>query len=238
MAKAKVLKFKSISQKEFLSWGLYDQEEWIAENIPDFEERLYGEGYLGCSYPIEKIDLKEYRDHAEDYGTADLIARQGRPMSEERVNEIDAGDELTDEEIESLFATISEDDIDGWTSHHGFPIKLKGGRIFVYFFGYGMGQGGIEFTYSGAFSSRDELVESLSDEYSLALENEPKKNLPDWLFLILSAFVGVAVFIFLIAAILLFLDEPNDAEWIEHCIINYPTQTYEECRRLSGEGGW
>ena len=114
-------------------------------------------------------------------------------------------------------------------------LNERGAR---YFFGYGMGQGGIEFTYSGAFSSRDELVESLSDEYSLTLENEPKKNLPDWLFLILSAFVGVAVFIFLIAVILLFLDEPNDAEWIEHCKTYYPTETYEECRMLSGEGGW
>lgn len=238
MAKAKVLKFRSTSQIEFLSWDLDDQEEWISENIPDFEERLYGEGYLGCSYPIEKIDLKEYRDYAEDYGTADLIARQGTPMSDERVDEIDAGDELSDEEIESLFAAISEDDIDGWTSHHGFPIKLKGGSIFVYFFGYGMGQGGIEFTYSGAFSSRDELVESLSDEYSLALEDEPKKKLPDWLVFLLKAFVGIAVFILLIAVTLLFFDEPNDAEWIEHCKTYYPTETYEECRRLSGEGGW
>jgi len=168
MAKAQELKFRSISQQEFLSLDLFDQEDWIAENIPNFEERLYGEGYLGCSYPIEKIDLKEYRDYAEDYGTADLIARQGTPMSDQRVDEIDAGEELTDEEIESLFATISEEDIDGCTSHHGFLVKLKGGRIFVYFFGYSMGQGGIEFTYSGAFCSRDELVESLSDEYSLA----------------------------------------------------------------------
>ena len=238
MAKAKVLKFRSTCQREFLSWDLDAQEEWISENIPDFEERLYGEGYLGCSYPIEKIDLKEYRYYAEDYGTADLIARQGRPMSDERVDEIDAGDELSDEEIESLFAAISEDDIDGCTSHHGFPIKLKGGSIFVYFFGYGMGQGGIEFTYSGAFSSRDELVESLSDEYSLALEDKPKKKLPDWLVFLLKAFVGIAVFILLIAVTLLFFDEPNDAEWIEHCKTYYPTETYEECRRLSGEGGW
>ena len=238
MAKAKVLKFRSISQIEFLSWDLDDQEEWISENIPDFEERLYGEGYLGCSYPIEKIDLKEYRDYAEDYGTADLIARQGTPMSDERVDEIDAGEELSDEEIESLFAAISENDIDGWTSHHGFPINLKGGSIFVYFFGYGMGQGGIEFTYSGAFSSRDELVESLSDEYSLVLEDEPKKKLPDWLVFLLKALVGIAVFILFIVGSVLFFDEPNDEEWIEHCKINYPTETYDECRKLSGEGGW
>jgi hypothetical protein len=238
MAKAKVLKFRSTSQREFLSWDLDDQEEWISENIPDFEERLYGEGYLGCSYPIEKIDLKEYRYYAEDYGTADLIARQGRPMSDERVDEIDAGEELSDEEIESLFAAISENDIDGWTSHHGFPINLKGGSIFVYFFGYGMGQGGIEFTYSGAFSSRDELVESLSDEYSLALEDEPKKKLPDWLVFLLKALVGIAVFILFIVGSVLFFDEPNDEEWIEHCKINYPTETYDECRKLSGEGGW
>lgn len=238
MAKAKVLKFRSTSQREFLSWDLDDQEEWISDNIPDFEERLYGEGYLGCSYPIEKIDLKEYRYYAEDYGTADLIARQGRPMSDERVDEIDAGEELSDEEIESLFAAISENDIDGWTSHHGFPINLKGGSIFVYFFGYGMGQGGIEFTYSGAFSSRDELVESLSDEYSLALEDEPKKKLPDWLVFLLKALVGIAVFILFIVGSVLFFDEPNDEEWIEHCKINYPTETYDECRNLSGEGGW
>ena len=63
MAKAQELKFRSISQQEFLSLDLFDQEDWIAENIPDFEERLYGEGYLGCSYPIEKIDLKEYREY-------------------------------------------------------------------------------------------------------------------------------------------------------------------------------
>ena len=175
MAKAQELKFISISQQEFLSWDLDDQEEWIAENIPDFKERLFSDGYLGCSYPIEKIDLQEYRDYAEDYGTADLIARQGTPMSDQRVDEIDAGEELTDEEIESLFAAISEDDIDGWTSHHGFPVKLKGGSIFVYFFGYSMGQGGMEFTYSGVFSSRKELIESLSDEYALALEDQPKK---------------------------------------------------------------
>ena len=238
MAKAQELKFISISQQEFLSWDLDDQEEWIAENIPDFKERLFIDGYLGCSYPIKKIDLQEYRDCAEDYGTADLIARQGTPMSDQRVDEIDAGEELTDEEIESLFAAISEDDIDGWTSHHGFPVKLKGGSIFVYFFGYSMGQGGIEFTYSGVFSSRKELIESLSDEYALALEDEPKKKLPDWLVFILKALVGIVVFILFITASVLFYDEPYDEEWIDHCNINYPKETYEECRRLSGGGGW
>jgi len=238
MPKAKVLKFKSISQQEFLSWDLYDQEEWIAENIPNFEERLFSDGYLGCSYPIEKIDLQEYRDYAEDYGTADLIAQQGTPMSDERVDEIDAGEELTDEEIESLFAAISEDDIDGWTSHHGFPIKLKGGSIFVYFFGYRMGQGAIEFTYAGAFRSRSELANSLSDEYALALEGEPKKKLPDWLAFILKSLLGIVVFILLITASVLFYDEPYVEEWIDHCNTNYPTETYEECRRLSGDGGW
>ena len=83
-----------------------------------------------------------------------------------------------------------------------------------------------------------ELVKSLSDEYSLALEDEPKKKLSDWLVFLLKAFVGIAVFILLIAVTLLFFDEPNDAEWIEHCKINYPTETYGECRKLSGEGGW
>jgi len=101
-----------------------------------------------------------------------------------------------------------------------------------------MGQGGIEFTYSGVFSSRKELIESLSDEYALALEDEPKKKLPDWLVFILKALVGIVVFILFITASVLFYDEPYDEEWIDHCNINYPKETYEECRRLSGGGGW
>jgi len=46
------------------------------------------------------------------------------------------------------------------------------------------------------------------------------------------------VFILFIRASVLFYDEPYDEEWIDHCNINYPKETYEECRRLSGGGGW
>ena len=78
-----------LSIGEFISKGNTGQLQWIEENIPDWGVLLYGEGYLGCSYPTENIDLNEYLSNRDDYGVSEMLLSQDSNISEERIEEID-----------------------------------------------------------------------------------------------------------------------------------------------------
>ena len=221
-------------KRDFLSWDEGDQEDCISEHIPDYEERLYGDGYIGCSYPVERIDFEEYREYAEDYDVVSTIASQCDGLSERRTEEINAGHALSDLERECLADAIAEDDPDGWITHHGFELRLKGGKVFTYYTGKSLGQGGSTFTYQGAFKNRVELVESIAGEYALVLEPEPKPKYS------LFSFMTLIILMILASPFLViqFIEFAPDPEWAEYCETNYPDTSYEECRKRSGEGAW
>ena len=62
----------NIRVREFLSLSNEAQFAWIEKNIPDYEIKLYGDGYLGAYYP-RPIDWDEYLNNREDYGVSGLI---------------------------------------------------------------------------------------------------------------------------------------------------------------------
>ena len=80
---------------EFLKLSVEDQSAWIEANIPEYETKLYGDNYLGCSYDLDEDTLDEYLENRDDYGVSGLIEDQLPSLSEGRAFEIDDGAGLT-----------------------------------------------------------------------------------------------------------------------------------------------
>ena len=147
--------------KQLLDLSYNEQSSWIETHIPNFDEQCYGEGYLGAFYPSEP-DLNDFLNDPEDYGVSRLIASQNAEISEARLNEINAGAELTETERENLIAAIAEQDVDGWITHNCFEITLLDGNIYAYFNGYSLGPGGFDFNFFSFFKTYEELLRHIT----------------------------------------------------------------------------
>ena len=108
------------SKAAFIKLTLAEQAAWIEANVPDHEAKLYGDNYLGCSYALNEATFSEYLEYREDYGVSGLIEAQLPNISEVRIEEIDGGAELANEELEALISAMAENDFDGWGTHSGF----------------------------------------------------------------------------------------------------------------------
>ena len=82
------------TKQDFLKLTDDEQLEWIESNIQDYEGLLYGDGYLGCSYPVEQIDVAEYEENRDDYGTSHIIQKAMGGLSLDRLEAIEDGAEL------------------------------------------------------------------------------------------------------------------------------------------------
>ena len=105
--------------EQFLTLPAHLQFDWISKNIDDYEMRLYGDGYLGISYPVDKDILDQYRENPLDYGVSDLISTQIQDISETRLEEIDQGANLTKDEVRFSLVGMWHD-----TSHRGFNVPV------------------------------------------------------------------------------------------------------------------
>ena len=155
--------------QDFLKLNSDQQLAWIDQNIEEYEVLLYNDGYLGCSYPTEQIDLEEYENYPMDYDVSGMIKNQLDSITASRMEEIDEGAKLNDHEREALACAIAEEDTEGWLGHHGFQIDLYDGSVFTYFVGHSMGQGGASFNFIGIYSSKEDLIEVIQEEPSFAL---------------------------------------------------------------------
>ena len=117
------------SKAEFLKLSVDDQQSWIEANIYEYAVKLYGDNYLGCSYEMDDDTVAEYLEYREDYDVLGLIGKQLPNISDERIDEIDDGAELTDEELEALRNGIAENDVSGWDLHSGFYFKVRFGAL-------------------------------------------------------------------------------------------------------------
>ena len=158
------------SKAEFLKLSDEDQLAWIEANVPKYVEKLYGDNYLGCSYEIDEDTVDEYLEYREDYNVLGLIGKQLPNISDERIDEIDEGAELTDEELEALRNGIAENDVSGWDLHSGFYFKVRFGALYALFVGHERGQGGCEFELEQVFKSNKLAVEYVSKKPMVALE--------------------------------------------------------------------
>ena len=155
--------------QDFLKLNSDQQLAWIDQNIEEYEVLLYNDGYLGCSYPTEQIDLEEYENYPMDYDVSGMIKNQLASITASRMEEIDKGAKLNGHEREALACAIAEEDTEGWLGHHGFQIDLDDGSVFTYFVGHSIGQGGASFNFIGIYSSKEGLIEAVQDEPSFAL---------------------------------------------------------------------
>ena len=158
------------SRSEFLQLTLNNQASWIENNVPEHDYNLYGDNYLGCSYEIDEDILQEYLDDREDYDTSGLITRQMPDISEDRIDEIYEGAELTDEELESLKSGIANSDESGWKLHSGQYIKARFGALYALYAGEDMGQGGASFVLERVFANKKLALKYLSKKPMIALE--------------------------------------------------------------------
>lgn len=158
------------SKAAFLKLTLADQEAWIEANVSDYEEKLYGENYLGCSYQIDEDTLADYLEYREDYDVSGIIEAQLSNLTEERSVEIDDGATLTLEELEALKLGIAEDDTDSWQTHSGQYIKIRFGAVYALYVGEGIGQGGSNFELERVFANKRLALHHVSDKPMAVIE--------------------------------------------------------------------
>ena len=155
---------------QFMKLTLAEQEAWIEENIPDYEGNLYGENYLGSSYNLDDDTLEEHLQFREEYDVSGLIASQITEISEARAEEIDAGADLTDNELLALGEAIAENDFEGWDTYSGFRFKVRFGSLYALYVGQDIGQGGVSFEIECVLQSEDAARVLLSDKPMAVLE--------------------------------------------------------------------
>jgi hypothetical protein len=158
------------SKAEFLKLSDEDQLVWIEANVPKYVEKLYGDNYLGCSYEIDEDTVDEYLEYREDYNVLGLIGKQLPNISDERIDEIDEGAELTDEELEALRNGIAENDESGWDLHSGFYFKVRFGALYGLFVGHERGQGGCDFELERVFANKQLALQQVSEKPMVAIE--------------------------------------------------------------------
>ena len=54
-----------------------------------------------------------------------MIASQGKEISHHRIEEIDEGAPLTEQEKDHLLNAVAENDHDSWITHNGFGVNLS-----------------------------------------------------------------------------------------------------------------
>ena len=158
------------SKAEFLSLSIEDQASWIQVNISDYGVILYGDNYLGCSYELDEDTFNEYLECREDYGVSGLIEEQLPNISEVRIEEIDDGAKLTNEELEALRYAMAENDFGGWDTHSGFYFKVRFGALYALFVGEDRGQAGCDFELESVFKTKQLALHHLSNKPMVALE--------------------------------------------------------------------
>lgn len=158
------------SKTDFLGLSLEDQAMWIEANVANHEAKLYGDHYLGCSYALDEATLSEYLEYREDYGVSGLIEEQLPTISEGRIEEIDDGAELSNDELEALSNAIAANDFDGWDVHSGFYVKVRFGAVYALYVGSSLGQGGTSFELEKVLKTQGKALQHVSDKPMLALE--------------------------------------------------------------------
>ena len=160
------------SKAEFLSLSIEEKALWIEANVPEYETKLYGDNYLGCSYALDEATFSEYLECREDYGVSGLIEEQLPNISEVRIEEIDDGAELTNEELEALSTAMAENDFDGWDTHSGFYFKVRFGAMYALYVGEDMGQGGTSFELERVFVNKKLALHHVLDKPMVAMEGK------------------------------------------------------------------
>ena len=110
------------------------------------------------------MSLNEYLNNRDDYGVSGLIGAQDPDITEERLKQTHAGEDLTETELLHLNSAIVEADFARRLTHHSFAIKLSGDSIFTYLEGTSIWQGGFSFDYCTAFKTYEKLLETISDQ--------------------------------------------------------------------------
>ncbi|WP_375569205.1 hypothetical protein ABWH93_15270 [Seohaeicola saemankumensis] len=143
-----------MKKREFFGLSEAEQEAWVIQKFPDFEAKAYDDTCFGMFFDVLDDQVSEYVEYAEDYETFDILNSALSGFTESRQAEIEAGASLSQAEKLALKRYIADQDIDGWTGLHGWNAECDDGQVFVVFWGFSEGQGGIRLEYARAFETR------------------------------------------------------------------------------------
>ena len=160
------------SKTDFLRLSTENQTSWIKANDPEYEAKLYGDNYLGCSYNLDEDTLEEYLECRDDYDVSGLIAEKLLSITEERIDQIDEGADLTNDELEALRNAMAENDFNGWDTHSGFYFKVRFGALYALYVGEDMGQGGTSFELECVVKTKKLALQYVSVKPMVALEGK------------------------------------------------------------------
>ena len=150
-----------IQARDFMALSKEGQAIWIEENIKDYDLKLHGAGYIGCFYP-DNIVWEDYLSYPKDYGVSGLIASQYPAITDNRIEEIDSGAELTAKEKEHLLAAVAAADVDNWLLTTVSRLKCWVTASLFTFTVISMGQGDFKFEYQKAFLTYEALLIEIS----------------------------------------------------------------------------
>lgn len=151
--------------KSLLSASDEEQRQWIEDKFPRFEAMAYdsdewGDTSLGMIYLDHLIDVADYADYPDDYGTFEILRKNLIDFSDFREKQIAEGSPLTKKEALVIkrheAEREAESGIDGWISVHGWDAQAVDGKVFVVALGYFEGQGGIRLDDAWLLGTRDE----------------------------------------------------------------------------------
>ena len=84
-------------------------------------------------------------------------------MDSKRIQEIDAGAELTRAETYFLCQSIAQNDFNGWLTHNSFEINFLDGNAFLYFQGESINNNSFDFKFHRAFTSYQSMLEFITE---------------------------------------------------------------------------
>lgn len=150
-----------MNKAEFLALPLKDQEEIVLEKFPEFAMRAYDNTCFGLFYDVSDEEIEERIKYEEDYDTFDTLQFILPEFDEKRVQQIIGGSPLSETEKIALKKYLADQNAEDWIGLHGWNKTCDDGDVFLVFWGYSEGQGGIRLEYCSAFENRKKAHEWL-----------------------------------------------------------------------------
>jgi len=154
-------KRKMMNKAAFLEMSPNEQEMVVLAEFPDFEMKAYDDTCFGIFYEVSDEQIEERVKYADDYDTFDTLRFMLPEFNEKRSEEVSGGSPLSETEKLALKGYLAEQSAENWTGVHGWNKTCDDGDVFLVFWGYSEGQGGIRLEYCRAFENEKEAHEWL-----------------------------------------------------------------------------
>jgi hypothetical protein len=166
-----------MKSNKLLSLPFMEQENWLQNNVTDFDHG----GYLGnvvgyIDFIDAEYEIEPYINDPEGYKTGGIIKPFLTEMTSDREEAINLGSPITDKEKEILKNAVMkivikdpERELLDETTFSGFPFSCEDGEVFVLFSGQRLGIGNYSWEFHSIYNSEEEAIKGVSQDLD---ENE------------------------------------------------------------------